>query len=224
MRLTDDRYAGERSQFELALRMIRPRGPNPHDSRMHRPVRRPDSQALRTYFRNADATARCAAAASRRARCSSSSRTPDPSAAGDDARRAVLRGPPAAHRRGRQACTRAGRAPTSSSAIVSAAPTRPTCVLHDDARLSFEWAWNLLNCIAWNDELYLAAAAATAMRAMSRTPMHSTPNICPACELPWAASSAGTRLEHQLAHALPLPCQKNKNAIGSYCAPCRTTT
>jgi hypothetical protein len=29
-------------------------------------------------------------------------------------------------------------------------------VLHDDATLSFEWAWNLLHCIAYNDELYLA--------------------------------------------------------------------
>jgi uncharacterized protein (DUF983 family) len=29
--------------------------------------------------------------------------------------------------------------------------------LHDQASLSFEWAWNLLHSISYNDELYLAA-------------------------------------------------------------------
>ena len=32
MRLTDDRYAGEKSQFELALRMIR------HDKKIQGPI------------------------------------------------------------------------------------------------------------------------------------------------------------------------------------------
>jgi hypothetical protein len=32
-------------------------------------------------------------------------------------------------------------------------------VLHADARLSFEWAWNLLHCISYNDELYLASCS-----------------------------------------------------------------
>jgi hypothetical protein len=30
-------------------------------------------------------------------------------------------------------------------------------LLHDKPLLSFEWAWNLLQCISWDDELYLAA-------------------------------------------------------------------
>ena len=30
------------------------------------------------------------------------------------------------------------------------------CLLHEDAQFSFEWTWNLLQCIARNDELYLA--------------------------------------------------------------------
>jgi hypothetical protein len=34
------------------------------------------------------------------------------------------------------------------------------CMLQDDVLLSFEWAWNLLQCISMNDELYLATCAA----------------------------------------------------------------
>jgi hypothetical protein len=29
-------------------------------------------------------------------------------------------------------------------------------LLHNNPQLSFEWAWNLLQCISMNDELYLA--------------------------------------------------------------------
>lgn len=29
-------------------------------------------------------------------------------------------------------------------------------LLHENAKLSFEWVWNLLQCISYNDELYLA--------------------------------------------------------------------
>ncbi len=33
------------------------------------------------------------------------------------------------------------------------------CLLHEDTQFSFEWTWNLLQCIAMNDELYLAVCA-----------------------------------------------------------------
>ena len=38
------------------------------------------------------------------------------------------------------------------------------CLLHEDVELSFEWTWNLLQCIAMNDELYLAVCATCGAR------------------------------------------------------------
>ncbi len=112
MRLTDDRYATERSQFELALRMIR------HEART-RTIREctglSDDRIRKlyaTYFRNTGAT---------------------------DIRR------------------RRGKSPRQVTRFVKNPQNQLTyLLLHGEPQLSFEWAWNLLHSISYNDELYLA--------------------------------------------------------------------
>ncbi len=181
MRLTDDRYAAERSQFELALRMIR------HEART-RTIREctglSDDRIRKlyaTYFRNTGASN------IRRRR-------------GKSPRQVTrfVKNP----RNQLQATTlvalycsglllRIGPADE-----VSARWPRPgvefghrVCrayetylLLHDDAQLSFEWAWNLLISISYNDELYLASCD----RCMTRYVQDSyalDDQTCPSCEI-----------------------------------------
>jgi hypothetical protein len=55
-------------------------------------------------------------------------------------------------------------------------------VLHDDAKLSFEWTWNLLQCISYNDELYLAACNGCTARYVQDA--YAIDNAtCPTCEI-----------------------------------------
>ena len=55
-------------------------------------------------------------------------------------------------------------------------------VLHDDARLNFEWAWNLLHCISYNDELYLAVCGFCETRYVQDAYALDS-RTCPTCEL-----------------------------------------
>jgi len=156
MRLTDDRYAAERSQFELALRMIR------HEART-RTIREctglSDDRIRKlytTYFRNTGAT---------------------------DVRR------------------RRGKSPRQVSRFVKNPKVSPcwprpdvefghrVCrayetylLLHETAHLSFEWAWNLLQSMSYNDELYLAICKACQTRYVQDAYAldHKT---CPCCEI-----------------------------------------
>ncbi len=67
-------------------------------------------------------------------------------------------------------------------------------VLHEEAQLSFEWAWNLLHCIAWNDELYLAACDHCDARYVQDA--YALDNrTCPACDI---GSSSGTLAGHSV--------------------------
>ena len=158
MRLTDDRYAAERSQFELALRMIR------HEART-RTIREctglSDDRIRKlyaTYFRNTGAT---------------------------DVRRRRGKSPRQVMRFVRkpenqlQATTLVALfcsgllLRVGDDNTVAASWPRPDVefghrlcrayetylLLHEDARLSFEWAWNLLHSFSYNDELYLASCA-----------------------------------------------------------------
>ena len=54
-------------------------------------------------------------------------------------------------------------------------------VLHDDARLSFEWAWNLLQSISCNDELLLAACNDCSSRYVQDA-YALDDHLCPTCE------------------------------------------
>ena len=155
MRLTDDRYAGERAQFELALRMIG------HEART-RTIREctglSDDRIRKLYARYFRDTGE------------------------RGIRRRRGKSPRQITRFVKNACNQL-QATTLVSLFcgsrllridadnkVSACWPRPDVefghrlcrafetylVLHDDASLSLEWAWNLLHAIAWNDELYLA--------------------------------------------------------------------
>lgn len=63
-------------------------------------------------------------------------------------------------------------------------------LLHQSAVLSFEWAWNLLQSVSKNDELYLAACSACAARYVQDAYALDR-GICPACTL---AGRRGTQL------------------------------
>ena len=181
MRLTDDRYAAERSQFELALRMIR------HEART-RTIREctglSDDRIRKlyaTYFRDAG--------------------NPEIRRRRGKSPRQVTRFVKNAENQ-LQATTLVALYCSSLLLRVNrenkvfACWPRPDVefghrlcrayetylLLHEEATLSFEWAWNLLQSISYNDELYLAicgnCAASYVQDAYAID--HRT---CPACEL-----------------------------------------
>lgn len=154
MRLTDDRYAGERRQFELALRMIR------HEAR---------TRTIRECTGLSDDRIRKLYANYFLGR--------------SDIKRRRGKSPRQVQRFVKNAANQL-QATTLVALFcasfliridendkVQACWPRPDVefghrlcrayetylVLHEDAKLSFEWAWNLLQCISYNDELYLAA-------------------------------------------------------------------
>jgi len=155
MRLTDDRYAGERSQFELALRMIH------HEART-RTIRECTGlsddrirKLFTTYFRNSGF------AEIKRRRGKSP--------------RQVARYVKNPHNQ-LQATTLVILFATGLLLRIDDDDKVHPCwprpdvefghrlcrayetylLLHENAALSFEWAWNLLHCISYNDELFLA--------------------------------------------------------------------
>ena len=181
MRLTDDRYAGERSQFELALRMIR------HEART-RTIREctglSDDRIRKlytTYFRNTGAT---------------------------DVRRRRGKSPRQITRFVKnpenqlQATTLVALYCSGLLLRLDARDNVSPCwprpdvefghricrayetylLLHENALLSFEWAWNLLQNISFNDELYLAICRACQTRYVQDAYAldHKT---CPSCEI-----------------------------------------
>ena len=181
MRLTDDRYAGERSQFELALRMIG------HEART-RTIRECTGlsddrirKVYATYFRNSGR------AGIKRRR-------------GKSPRQVMhfVRNPA----NQLQATTLVALFRASlllridEQQRVHACWPRPDVefghrlcrayetylLLHDDATLSFEWAWNLLHSIAGNDELYLAGCGGCGGRYVQDA-YALDDHTCPACVL-----------------------------------------
>lgn len=56
------------------------------------------------------------------------------------------------------------------------------CVLHPDPLLSFEWAWNLLKSIGYNDELFLAVCRLCRSRYVQDAYALDR-RICPACAI-----------------------------------------
>lgn len=181
MRLTDDRYAGERSQFELALRMIH------HEART-RTIREctglSDDRIRKlyaTYFRGP---------ASRHIK---RRRGKSPRQVGH-----FVKNP----RNQLEATTLIALFCCGLLLRIDADRTlhprwpRPNvdyghrlcrafetyCLLHQDARLTFEWAWNLLQAISRNDELYLALCAGCHM-AYVQDAYALDHKICPSCAI-----------------------------------------
>ena len=191
MRLTDDRYSGEKSQFELAIRMIR------HEART-RTIRECTGlsddrirKVYSTYFRNGGH------GAIRRRRGKSPRQVQhyvkNPAnqlqattlvalfCAGlliriDENNGVHARWPRPDVEFGHRVCR----------------AYETYLMLHDDATLNFEWAWNLLQCISYNDELYLAQCDRCSARYVQDA--YALDNrTCPACEI---GTTSGTLIAH----------------------------
>ena len=187
MRLTDDRYAGERRQFELALRMIG------HEART-RTIREctglSDDRIRKlysTYFRNAGR----AGIKRRRGKSPRQVQHYVKSPANQLQATTLVA----------LYCASLLLRVDDDDAVHCCWP-RPDVdfghrlcrayetylVLHEDAQLSFEWAWNLLHCIAWNDELYLAVCDQCDARYVQDA--YALDNrLCPTCDI---GNSSGT--------------------------------
>ncbi len=181
MRLTDDRYAGERSQFELALRMIG------HEART-RTIREctglSDDRIRKLYARYFK---HVAGRAVRRRRGKS------PRQVGRFVKNADHQ---------LQATTLVALYCAGLVLRIDADDRVHACwprpdvefghrvcrayenyvLLHPDPLLSFEWAWNLLHGIAWNDELYLAVCRGCRGRYVQDAYALDL-KTCPACEI-----------------------------------------
>jgi len=179
MKLTDDRYAAERSQFELALRMIR------HEART-RTIREctglSDDRIRKlygTYFRHASGIRRHRGKSPRQvARFvrNAHSQLESTTLVALFCSGLLLR--------------------LDADGQVHACWPRPNVeyghrvcrayetyrLLHPDARLSFEWAWNLLHTISCNDELYLASCR-TCESSYVQDAYAIDHGICPGCEI-----------------------------------------
>lgn len=64
-------------------------------------------------------------------------------------------------------------------------------LLHPTPRLSFEWAWNLLQTISHNDELYLAICSHCHARYVQDA-YALDPKTCPSCEIGGASCHSGS--------------------------------
>jgi len=181
MRLTDDRYSGERNQFELALRMIR------HEART-RTIREctglSDDRIRKlyaTYFRDSGHSG------VKRRRGKSPRQV----------NRYVKNAENQLQSTTLVALFCAGLlVRIDSEDHVHACWPRPDVefghrlcrayetyqLLHDNARLSFEWVWNLLQCISYNDELYLANCRHCEARYVQDSYALDR-KICPTCSL-----------------------------------------
>jgi hypothetical protein len=181
MRLTDNRYAMEREQFELALRMIR------HEART-RTIRECSGlnddrirKLYATYFKDSVAT-------------------PVKRRRGKSPQQVTRFVKDAAHQL--QATTLVALFCASLLLRRDAANKLHACwprpdveyghricrafetyiLLHPAAKLSFEWAWNLLQNISKNDELYLASCRQCST-AYVQDAYALDKKTCPSCEI-----------------------------------------
>jgi hypothetical protein len=180
MRLTDDRYSKERSQFELALRMIR------HEART-RTIREctglSDDRIRKlytTYFRNGGTPVR------RRRGKSPRQVTRFVSSPSNQLQATTLvslycGGLLLRLDTGDRVRPRWPRPDVEFGHRVCRA-YETYLLLHEDASLSFEWAWNLLQAISFNDELYLAICAKCRTRYVQDA-YALDDETCPCCEI-----------------------------------------
>ena len=179
MRLTDDRYAGERSQFELALRMIR------HEART-RTIRECTGlsddrirKLFATYFFGQTEVRRRRGKSPRQVQRFVKNPANQLQATTlvalfcanfliriDEKDKVHACWPRPGVEFGQRLCR----------------AYETYLVLHDDAKLSFEWAWNLLQCISCNDELYLAACTGCTARYVQDA-YALDDGTCPTCEI-----------------------------------------
>ncbi len=181
MRLTDDRYAAERSQFELALRMIG------HEART-RTIKEctglSDDRIRKlysTYFRNSGK------ATIRRRRGKSPRQVTrfvkNPSNQLQATTLVALFCSGLLLRLGpRNEVSSCWPRPNVEFGHRVCRAYETYRLLHPDAVLSFEWAWNLLLSISYNDELYLATCKACDTRYVQDAYALDR-KTCPCCEI-----------------------------------------
>jgi len=181
MRLTDDRYAGEKQQFELALRMIR------HEART-RTIREctglSDDRIRKlycNYFRNAGSTG-----IRRRRGKSPQQVTFFVKSSVNQLQSTTL---VALYQSGLLLRIDADRGVhprwprpdvTYGHRVCQAFETY--CLLHQDPKLDFEWAWSLLNAITRSGELYLASCSACSF-AYVQDVCALDRKCCPSCSM-----------------------------------------
>lgn len=181
MRLTDDRYAGERSQFELALRMIQ------HEART-RTIRvctgLSDDRIRKlytTYFRDtgtSDVRRRRGKSPRQVARFvkNPENQLQATTLVALFCAGLLLRIGP------KNAISPCWPRPDVEYGHRVCRAYETYLLLHDSACLSFEWAWNLLQSISYNDELYLANCAGCQVRYVQDSYALDR-KTCPACEI-----------------------------------------
>ena len=181
MRLTDDRYAAERSQFELALRMIR------HEART-RTIREctglSDDRIRKlytTYFRNSGAMDIRRRRGKSPRQITRFVKNPDNQLQATTLVALFCSGLLLRVDRDNNVTPCWPRPDVEFGHRVCRA-FETYQLLHEQPSLSFEWAWNLLQSISYNDELYLAVCARCCARYVQDAYAldHKT---CPACEI-----------------------------------------
>ncbi len=181
MRLTDDRYSGERSQFELALRMIR------HEART-RTIRECTGlsddrirKVYTTYFLNGGVSGvkrRRGKSPRQVTRFVKNSRNQIQATTLVMLFSAGLLVRIDEHDRVHPCWPR----PDVEYGHRLCRAYETYLLLHKEPQLNFEWAWNLLQCISHNDELYLASC--NGCRALYVQDAYALDHgSCPACDI-----------------------------------------
>jgi len=181
MRLTDDRYSGERSQFELALRMIR------HEART-RTIREctglSDDRIRKLYaryFRDSGNTAVKRRRGKSPRQVTHFVKNPENQLQATTLVALFCAGLLVRIDREDQVHPCWPRPDVEFGHRLCRA-YETYLLLHDNAILSFEWTWNLLQCISYNDELYLAHCRNCDARYVQDA-YALDHKICPACSI-----------------------------------------
>lgn len=185
MRLTDDRYAGEKSQFELALRMIR------HEARTRiiKACTGLSDDRIRklysTYFVGRTDVKRRRGKSPRQVQYYV--RNPDHQLQATTLVALFCAGFLIRIDEGNKvhACWPRPNVEFGHRLCRAYETYR---LLHGDAALNFEWTWNLLQCISYNDELYLAVCDDCSSRYVQDA-YALDERRCPTCEIALASGN-----------------------------------
>ena len=190
MRLTDDRYAGERSQFELALRMIR------HEARTRTILEctgLSDDRIRKLYtryFRNSGHTNIKRRRGKSPRQVQRYVKSPVNQSQSTTLVALFCAGFLIRIDRDNQVHARWPRPDVEFGHRLCRA-YETYILLHADAKLSFEWAWNLLQCISYNDELYLAVCTFCGARYVQDAYALDS-KTCPTCQIGGTSGTLNT--------------------------------
>jgi hypothetical protein len=181
MRLTDDRYAGERSQFELALRMI---GHEARTSTIRHCTGLSDDRIRKLYaryFKNTGSSRIRRRRGKSPRQVSRFVKNPEHQLQATTLVALFCAGRLLRVDEGNVLHSRWPRPDVEFGHRVCRA-FESYLLLHETPLLSFEWAWNLLHSVSWNDELYLATCRSCRNRYVQDAYALDL-KTCPACEI-----------------------------------------